>query len=103
MQESGRNAWTLRRLFLHAAQQARTQANFTTLSFYSNSGSTQFRNDLFALGIFSTRPNLCGQRLSNAQLSLYHDNFFMPSGLQQNDFMKGMRLNIAVERDDHSL
>jgi UPF0176 protein len=38
----------------------------------------------------------------NAQLSLPADNFMLLKTLLKNDFMQGMRLNIAVEHDDHS-
>jgi hypothetical protein len=42
------------------------------------------------------------QRRYQCAIIIAHDNFFMPSRLAADDFMKGMRLNIAVEHDDHS-
>ena len=79
-----------------------------TLSFYAYaqiSNPTQFRNDLFlawnpleVLGrIYVAKEGI------NAQLSLPADNFYaFKDTVEQYDFMKGMRLNIAVEHDDHS-
>jgi UPF0176 protein len=62
----------------------------------------QFRNELFLLGIRSRFwADLCSQKKSNAQLSLPADNFYS-APLKKYDFMKGIRLNIAVEQDDHS-
>ncbi|MBC5840595.1 rhodanese-related sulfurtransferase [Flavobacterium sp. F-380] len=79
-----------------------------TLSFYAYaqiSDPTQFRNDLFrawdplvVLGrIYVAKEGI------NAQLSLPADNFYaFKDSIEAYDFMKGMRLNIAVEHDDHS-
>ncbi|MFV5694113.1 rhodanese-related sulfurtransferase [Flavobacterium sp. LB3P122] len=79
-----------------------------TLSFYAYaqiSDPTQFRNELFlawnaleVLGrIYVAREGI------NAQLSLPADNFYaFKDAIEVYDFMKGMRLNIAVEQDDHS-
>jgi UPF0176 protein len=79
-----------------------------TLSFYAYAqiqDPTQFRNDLFrawdplvVLGrIYVAKEGI------NAQLSLPADNFYaFKDTLDQYDFMQGMRLNIAVEQDDHS-
>ncbi|MBB1193041.1 rhodanese-related sulfurtransferase [Flavobacterium sp. SOK18b] len=79
-----------------------------TLSFYAYAqiqDPTQFRNDLFrawdplvVLGrIYVAKEGI------NAQLSLPADNFYaFKDTLEAYDFMKGMRLNIAVEHDDHS-
>ena len=79
-----------------------------TLSFYAYaqiSDPTQFRNDLFrawdplvVLGrIYVAKEGI------NAQLSLPADNFYaFKDTIEAYDFMKGMRLNIAVEHDDHS-
>ncbi|MFV8351921.1 rhodanese-related sulfurtransferase [Flavobacterium sp. XS2P14] len=79
-----------------------------TLSFYAYAqiqDPTQFRNDLFrawdplvVLGrIYVAKEGI------NAQLSLPADNFYaFKDTLEEYDFMKGMRLNIAVEHDDHS-
>ena len=79
-----------------------------TLSFYAYaqiSDPTQFRNDLFrawdplvVLGrIYVAKEGI------NAQLSLPADNFYaFKDTIEKYDFMQGMRLNIAVEHDDHS-
>lgn len=79
-----------------------------TLSFYAYAqiqNPTQFRNDLFlawnsleVLGrIYVAHEGI------NAQLSLPADNFYaFKDTVEAYDFMKGMRLNIAVEQDDHS-
>ncbi|NDP22977.1 MAG: rhodanese-related sulfurtransferase [Paludibacter sp.] len=79
-----------------------------TLSFYAYAqiqDPTQFRNDLFrawdplvVLGrIYVAKEGI------NAQLSLPADNFYaFKDTLDQYDFMQGMRLNVAVEQDDHS-
>ncbi|MES2240817.1 MAG: rhodanese-related sulfurtransferase [Bacteroidota bacterium] len=79
-----------------------------TLSFYAYAqiqNPTQFRNDLFlawnsleVLGrIYVAHEGI------NAQLSLPADNFYaFQDTVEKYDFMKGMRLNIAVEHDDHS-
>ncbi|WP_144893497.1 oxygen-dependent tRNA uridine(34) hydroxylase TrhO [Flavobacterium tiangeerense] len=79
-----------------------------TLSFYAYAqiqDPTQFRNDLFrawdplvVLGrIYVAKEGI------NAQLSLPADNFYdFKDTLEEYDFMQGMRLNIAVEHDDHS-
>ncbi|MEC5165258.1 UPF0176 protein [Flavobacterium sp. PL11] len=79
-----------------------------TLSFYAYaqiSDPTQFRNDLFlawnpleVLGrIYVANEGI------NAQLSLPADNFYaFKDTIEAYDFMKGIRLNIAVEHDDHS-
>jgi len=79
-----------------------------TLSFYAYaqiSNPTQFRNELFlawnpleVLGrIYVAREGI------NAQLSLPADNFYaFKEAIEVYDFMKGIRLNIAVEQDDHS-
>jgi UPF0176 protein len=79
-----------------------------TLSFYAYAqikDPTQFRNDLFlawnpleVLGrIYVANEGI------NAQLSLPADNFYaFKDSIEVYDFMKGIRLNIAVEQDDHS-
>ncbi|HEY4618591.1 MAG TPA: rhodanese-related sulfurtransferase [Flavobacterium sp.] len=79
-----------------------------TLSFYAYAqiqDPTQFRNDLFrawdplvVLGrIYVAKEGI------NAQLSLPADNFYaFKDTIEAYDFMKGIRLNIAVEHDDHS-
>jgi UPF0176 protein len=79
-----------------------------TLSFYAYAqiqDPTQFRNDLFlawnpleVLGrIYVANEGI------NAQLSLPADNFYaFKDTIETYDFMKGIRLNIAVEQDDHS-
>ncbi len=79
-----------------------------TLSFYAYaqiSNLTQFRNELFlawnkleVLGrIYVANEGI------NAQLSLPADNFYaFKDSIEVYDFMKGIRLNIAVEQDDHS-
>jgi UPF0176 protein len=79
-----------------------------TLSFYAYaqiSDPTQFRNDLFrawdplvVLGrIYVAKEGI------NAQLSLPADNFYaFKDTIEAYDFMKDIRLNIAVEHDDHS-
>jgi UPF0176 protein len=79
-----------------------------TLSFYAYaqiSNPTQFRNELFlawnpleVLGrIYVANEGI------NAQLSLPADNFYaFKDSIEAYDFMKGIRLNIAVEQDDHS-
>lgn len=79
-----------------------------TLSFYAYAqiqNPTQFRNELFlawypleVLGrIYVANEGI------NAQLSLPADNFYaFKDTIEKYDFMKGIRLNIAVEQDDHS-
>jgi UPF0176 protein len=79
-----------------------------TLSFYAYAqiqNPTQFRNELFlawnpleVLGrIYVANEGI------NAQLSLPADNFYaFKDTIEKYDFMKGIRLNIAVEHDDHS-
>ena len=79
-----------------------------TLSFYAYAqiqNPTQFRNELFlawnpleVLGrIYIAHEGI------NAQLSLPADHFYaFKDSIEQYDFMKGIRLNIAVEQDDHS-
>jgi UPF0176 protein len=79
-----------------------------TLSFYAYAqihNPTQFRNELFlawhpldVLGrIYVAHEGI------NAQLSLPADNFYaFKDSIEQYEFMQGIRLNIAVEHDDHS-
>lgn len=79
-----------------------------TLSFYAYAqleNPTQFRNELFlawnpleVLGrIYVAHEGI------NAQLSLPADHFYeFKETIEQYDFMKGIRLNIAVEHDDFS-
>ena len=79
-----------------------------TLSFYAYAqieNPTQFRNELFlawnpleVLGrIYVAKEGI------NAQLSLPADNFYaFKETIERYDFMKGIRLNIAVEQDDFS-
>ncbi|MEM8521129.1 rhodanese-related sulfurtransferase [Flavobacterium sp. PL12] len=79
-----------------------------TLSFYAYAqiqNPTQFRNDLFLawnpLGVLG-RIYVAHEGI-NAQLSLPADNFYaFKDTIEVYDFMKGIRLNIAVEQDDHS-
>ncbi|MBP4141082.1 rhodanese-related sulfurtransferase [Flavobacterium sp. P4023] len=79
-----------------------------TLSFYAYAqiqNPTQFRNDLFLawnpLGVLG-RIYVAHEGI-NAQLSLPADNFYaFKDTIEVYDFMKGIRLNIAVEHDDHS-
>ena len=79
-----------------------------TLSFYAYAqiqNPTQFRNDLFLawdpLGVLG-RIYVAHEGI-NAQLSLPADHFYeFKDTVEKYDFMKGMRLNIAVEHDDHS-
>jgi len=79
-----------------------------TLSFYAYAqieNPTEFRNELFlvwnpleVLGrIYVAHEGI------NAQLSLPADHFYaFKETIEQYDFMKGIRLNIAVEQDDFS-
>ncbi len=79
-----------------------------TLSFYAYARieePTKFRNELFlawnpleVLGrIYVAHEGI------NAQLSLPADHFYeFKETIEAYDFMKGIRLNIAVEHDDHS-
>ncbi|SCY19541.1 oxygen-dependent tRNA uridine(34) hydroxylase TrhO [Flavobacterium caeni] len=79
-----------------------------TLSFYAYArieNPTQFRNELFiawnpleVLGrIYVAHEGI------NAQLSLPADHFYeFKDTIEAYDFMKGIRLNVAVEQDDHS-
>ena len=79
-----------------------------TLSFYAYAqiqNPTQFRNELFlawnpleVLGrIYVANEGI------NAQLSLPADNFYaFKNTIEKYNFMKGIRLNIAVEHNDHS-
>ncbi|KIA86887.1 rhodanese-related sulfurtransferase [Flavobacterium sp. AED] len=79
-----------------------------TLSFYAYaqiSDPTQFRNELFlawnTLEVLG-RIYVASEGI-NAQLSLPADNFYaFKDSIEVYDFMKGIRLNIAVEQDDHS-
>jgi UPF0176 protein len=79
-----------------------------TLSFYAYaqiSNPTQFRNELFlawnSLEVLG-RIYVASEGI-NAQLSLPADNFYaFKDSIEVYDFMKGIRLNIAVEQDDHS-
>ncbi|TDE04427.1 rhodanese-related sulfurtransferase [Flavobacterium sandaracinum] len=79
-----------------------------TLSFYAYaqiSDPTQFRNELFLawnpLEVLG-RIYVASEGI-NAQLSLPADNFYaFKDTIEKYDFMKGIRLNIAVEHDDHS-
>ncbi|SFE50196.1 oxygen-dependent tRNA uridine(34) hydroxylase TrhO [Flavobacterium xueshanense] len=79
-----------------------------TLSFYAYaqiSNPTQFRNKLFlawnSLEVLG-RIYVASEGI-NAQLSLPADNFYaFKDTIEVYDFMKGIRLNIAVEQDDHS-
>ena len=79
-----------------------------TLSFYAYAkieNPKKFRDDLFiawnaldALGrIYVAHEGI------NAQMSVPADNFeAFRNTLEEYDFMKGIRLNVAVEQDDHS-
>lgn len=79
-----------------------------TLSFYAYAqiqNPTQFRNELFlawnpleVLGrIYVANEGI------NAQLSLPADHFYeFKDTIEKYEFMQGIRLNIAVEQDDHS-
>lgn len=79
-----------------------------TLSFYAYaqiSNPTQFRNELFlawnSLEVLG-RIYVASEGI-NAQLSLPADHFYaFKDSIEVYDFMKGIRLNIAVEQDDHS-
>ena len=79
-----------------------------TLSFYAYaqiSNPTQFRNELFlawnALEVLG-RIYVASEGI-NAQLSLPADNFYaFKDAIEVYDFMKEIRLNIAVEQNDHS-
>ncbi|WP_432222553.1 rhodanese-related sulfurtransferase [Flavobacterium sp. TMP13] len=79
-----------------------------TLSFYAYAqiqNPTQFRNDLFLawnpLGVLGRI--YVAQEGINAQLSLPADHFYdFKDTIEAYEFMKGIRLNIAVEQDDHS-
>ena len=79
-----------------------------TLSFYAYAqitNPTQFRNELFlawnALEVLG-RIYVAHEGI-NAQLSLPADHFYeFKDTIEKYDFMKGIRLNIAVEHDDHS-
>ena len=79
-----------------------------TLSFYAYAqikNPTQFRNELFLawnpLGVLG-RIYVANEGI-NAQLSLPADQFYaFKETIETYDFMKDIRLNIAVEQDDHS-
>jgi UPF0176 protein len=79
-----------------------------TLSFYAYaqiSNPTQFRNELFLawnqLDVLG-RIYVANEGI-NAQLSLPADHFYaFKDSIEVYDFMKGIRLNIAVEQDDLS-
>ena len=79
-----------------------------TLSFYAYAqikNPTQFRNDLFLswnpLGVLG-RIYVAHEGI-NAQLSLPADHFYeFKDTIEKYDFMKGIRLNVAVEQDDFS-
>lgn len=79
-----------------------------TLSFYAYAhitNPTQFRNELFLawnpIGVLG-RIYVANEGI-NAQLSLPADNFYdFKDSIEKYEFMQGIRLNIAVEHDDHS-
>jgi UPF0176 protein len=79
-----------------------------TLSFYAYAqlqNPTQFRNELFLawnpLDVLG-RIYVANEGI-NAQLSLPADNFYaFKDTIEKYDFMKGIRLNIAVEQENHS-
>jgi len=79
-----------------------------TLSFYAYAqitNPTQFRNELFLawnpIGVLG-RIYVAHEGI-NAQLSLPADNFYaFKDSIEKYVFMQGIRLNIAVEHDDHS-
>lgn len=79
-----------------------------TLSFYAYAqitNPTQFRNELFLawnpIGVLGRI--YVAQEGINAQLSLPADNFYaFKDSIEKYTFMQGIRLNIAVEHDDHS-
>jgi UPF0176 protein len=79
-----------------------------TLSFYAYAqitNPTQFRNELFLawnpIGVLG-RIYVAHEGI-NAQLSLPADNFYaFKDSIETYAFMQGIRLNIAVEHDDHS-
>jgi len=79
-----------------------------TLSFYAYAqieNPTQFRNDLFLawnpLAVLG-RIYVANEGI-NAQLSLPADHFYeFKDTIEKYDFMKGIRLNVAVEQDDFS-
>jgi UPF0176 protein len=79
-----------------------------TLSFYAYAhlqNPTQFRNELFlawnSLDVLG-RIYVANEGI-NAQLSLPADNFYaFKNTIEQYEFMKGIRLNIAVDHDDYS-
>ena len=79
-----------------------------TLSFYAYAqiqNPVQFRNELFIawnpLGVLGRI--YVAQEGINAQLSLPADHFYeFKDTIEAYSFMKGIRLNIAVEQDDHS-
>jgi UPF0176 protein len=79
-----------------------------TLSFYAYAQITnpkQFRNELFLawnpIGVLG-RIYVAHEGI-NAQLSLPADNFYaFKDSIEKYTFMQGIRLNIAVEHDDHS-
>ena len=79
-----------------------------TLSFYAYAqikNPTQFRNELFlAWNPLEILGRIyVAQEGINAQLSLPADNFYaFKQTIEKYDFMNGIRLNIAVEQDDHS-
>ena len=79
-----------------------------TLSFYAYAqieNPTQFRNELFLawnpLAVLG-RIYVANEGI-NAQLSLPADHFYeFKDTIEKYEFMKGIRLNIAVAHDDHS-
>jgi UPF0176 protein len=79
-----------------------------TLSFYAYAhlqDPTQFRNELFLawnpLDVLG-RIYVASEGI-NAQLSLPADHFYaFKETIEKYDFMQGIRLNIAVDHDDHS-
>jgi len=79
-----------------------------TLSFYAYArieNPIQFRNELFlAWNPLEVLGRIyVAQEGINAQLSLPADHFYaFKDTIDPYDFMKGIRLNVAVEHDDHS-
>jgi UPF0176 protein len=62
-----------------------------------------FRNDLFlAWNPLEVLGRIYVANGESTQLSLPADNFAFKDSIEVYAFMKGIRLNIAIEQDDHS-
>jgi UPF0176 protein len=74
------------------------------LSMHANQDPTQFRNDLFlAWNPLEVLGRIYVPMRESTPIVLPADNFYaFKDSIEVYAFMKGIRLNIAIEQDDHS-